>query len=85
MFEIGEKVVCVDDSPSAIDGIKYLQRGDIYVILVCEWVSNSGYTGYAVVVTGQTMTHLGWRAYRFRKLTDMQEEARQRIKKKHPA
>lgn len=33
MFEIGEKVVCVNDNVGYLDGVKKLVKGEIYEIL----------------------------------------------------
>lgn len=33
MFEVGQKVVCVDDRPGFVDGRNTLMKGKIYTIL----------------------------------------------------
>jgi hypothetical protein len=35
MFRVGQKVVCVDDSPTDADGGKELERGQIYTVRWC--------------------------------------------------
>lgn len=32
-MKIGQKVICIDDSPGKLDGIKKLKKGEVYTIL----------------------------------------------------
>lgn len=33
MFKVGQKVVCVDESPGKVSGSKLLKEGEIYTII----------------------------------------------------
>jgi hypothetical protein len=80
MFEIGDKVVCVDDSPGRSNGLKLLVRDRLYVI---ERVNDLGGDDVGFWIVG--IPECPWRYTRFRKLSDMQAEARERRKERQPA
>lgn len=68
MFKESDKVVCVDDSPGKITGLKLLNRGTVYVV---QKPANDGHT---LVLVGIDITFLGSRIgfcdKRFRLLND---------------
>ena len=80
-MHISDKVVCVDDSPSANTGRKCLELNKVYVV---EGVDTQPYcdTNFALFLVGiPTEIHpttgriLGWNPKRFRLLADLQAEA----------
>lgn len=102
MFEAGDKVVCIDDSPVlaksgqpvkwAIQPTHELELHEIYVIReICTnpWTGNMclrllGMFGGVYVRECGFMWECAWKASRFRKLSEMQAEARQRQKQQQP-
>ena len=62
MFKTGEKVVCIDDSCGKLDGIKLLEKGEIYVIEKV-FSLNSKSTGFLLIGLDK-----GWDSSRFKKL-----------------
>jgi hypothetical protein len=90
MFEIGDKVVCVDDSPHKALRIQRLKAGTLYVIREVHLPTHQE-PDTSVGLVGVRMPphpHRGeytWLTHRFRKLSDMQAEARERRKERQPA
>jgi hypothetical protein len=88
MFESGEKVVCVDDSPGWRGPVP-LAKGNIYIVRgLCWW---DGDDIPAVRLIGVYMDlhpianeEYGFHPLRFRRLSDMQQEARERRKQDQP-
>lgn len=73
-FRIGQRVVCVDDSPGFSSGERHLKAGQVYVISGMELVGNPGPGLYLVGVPLTTQyrcgTYRGWNPTRFRPLTE---------------
>lgn len=69
MFEVGEKVVCVDDSPGSVPSTSRVEKGKIYVVESTEKETPS--TWAVVQLVGMDGD---WFIHRFRKLTDIQAE-----------
>jgi len=79
MFEIGEKVVCIDDSPGSVPSTSFVEKGKIYVVqsfqaetaIHWEVIQLVGIEGY-------------WFVHRFRKLSDIQQENSEKRRRKEP-
>lgn len=85
MFEVGDKVVCVDDSPSRNTGHPSpLNKGSLYVVERLFIGREDGVVGlFLVSITSGLHDALGEVAFasmRFRKLSDMQKAAKARRK-----
>lgn len=73
MFEAGDKVVCVDDSPGSIPSDAQVEKGKIYVIeSIAEETAHQWAVVQLVGIAGD------WFVHRFRKLSDIQTENRKR-------
>jgi hypothetical protein len=88
MFEIGDKVVCVDDAvqsnPSAlIDGDR-VKLGVLYVIRGFSSLGGPLLVGLCGGFWSDG-EEVSFKPSRFRKLSDMQAEARERRKERQPA
>ena len=82
-FAISDKVVCVDDSPSIVSGIKLLNKGQIYVISGFDPTADNScwpigtvslYLVGIPMEIGPSGFYVGWASCRFRKLTHIQAE-----------
>jgi hypothetical protein len=62
MFKTGEKVVCINDSCGKLDGVKLLEKGEIYVI---EKVFSLNSKSTDLLLYGFDK---GWDSSRFKKL-----------------
>ena len=73
MFQINDKVVCVDDSVSCQTGEKLLCNGVVYVVDGTDGVPDKT-GGDGIFLVGIRRLPMGWRASRFRKLSDIKAE-----------
>lgn len=78
MFQVSDKVVCVDDSPGRSCREKHLVLGMIYVI---EGFNDKGPNDFGLWLTGQPKP---WLATRFRKLSDIKAENALKNKQTEP-
>lgn len=83
MFQISDKVVCVDDGPVDPEKVmamplQHVERGIVYVVRDIRHAD--GPEGYAIYLTGiqggtwYNGDEAGWRPSRFRKLSEVQAE-----------
>lgn len=91
MYEAGDKLVCVKSGPPSNNNTseKPLVKGAIYVVRQAEAPRWEGdYWGIRVVGNRTFSPHgieVWWHQDRFRKLSDMQAEAREKREQKQPA
>lgn len=71
-MKIGDKVVCVDDSPGKSSGVKKLTINEIYTVLDIFMAPQ----GLNIVVHSGD---LGWLASRFRPIVDIGDEVEEYI------
>jgi hypothetical protein len=77
MFKIGDKVVCIDDSPGSVPSASCVEKGKIYVVQSFEAETSLHWAVIQLVgLEGD------WFVHRFRKLSDIQQENREKRKKK---
>ena len=83
MFNISDKVVCVDDSNQTnpdIDKIDYVVKDAVYVIRGFDVLGGLHLTGmiagYWIGEVSNSGLEAGWKTCRFRKLEDIKEENR---------
>jgi hypothetical protein len=69
MFQINDKVVCIDDSPGEANGSRWLKSGSIYVIHEINIWPGGGF-----YLVGDPTPDLAWKSKRFRKLSDIKKE-----------
>ena len=73
MFRVGDEVVCVDASPSWVDGRCYFSEGGSYVISGFDTLPPDGSGDLGVYIVGVKTPPYhddrGWSASRFRKVT----------------
>ena len=85
MFEVSDKVVCVDDQPP-IHPVGYkLKKGTVYVVESIDSVPD-GRGDFGLFLTGVPNFRMGnrlipWRSTRFRKLSEIKAENAERAKK----
>ena len=82
MFEVSDKVVCVDDSPGRATGLKELTKGVVYVVCGVQECPH-GYSfssGAGLRLTGVPDFGLYWDSRRFRKLSEIKAENAERAK-----
>lgn len=92
MFQIGDKVVCVDDRfPDSIEGkFNALPQQDrVYVVRESYTSPKRGEPSVRLIgIVGTFCAYwgceYGFRAYRFRKLEDLKNDARERQRKEEP-
>jgi hypothetical protein len=77
MFEIGEKAVCIDDSPGSVPSTSCVEKGKIYVVRSFE-----AETALHWAVSQLVGIEGDWFVHRFRKLSDIQQENREKRRKK---
>lgn len=86
MFAVNDKVVCVDDSPSAITGKRPLCKGSVYCVTgfddLGEDPRNRDKTNGLFLLGVENYHHprfnviVGWHPRRFRKVSEVREENR---------
>lgn len=69
MFQVGQRVVCINSSPGAIDGVKHLVSGRVYEILGI----NDRYDPPGLIV--DTETAGSWICTRFRPIDDQRTDS----------
>lgn len=75
MFQVSDKVVCVDDSASSITGDRPLKKGVVYVVEATDGVPDKDGNEGIWPVGIRTLTPLvGWSARRFRKLSEVKAD-----------
>lgn len=94
MFETGEKVVCVDDSPLPKDTKGFpvvmptvmIVSGGIYVVQRVHFNGGLFLVGIigAHVIFQNRLHEIPWNDSRFRRLSDVQNEARERQQQDQP-
>lgn len=90
MFEVGEKLVCVKGGPPLNGNLSEhpMIQGSIYVAIAIDPPNHKLHTWGVRVAGNKTWTVFGqevwWDESRFRKLSDMQAEARARKKQDQP-
>lgn len=73
MFEIGDKVVCVDDSLGSVISPSHVEIGKVYVVESIEEETNVSWAVLNLVgMEGD------WFLHRFRKLSEIQIENREK-------
>ena len=80
-FKISDKVVCVDNSAPKVDWDNVVTKGRVYVIRAA-WLSSLGKPLVLTVGDSDALNFhglpMGWAASRFRLLSDVQAENRER-------
>lgn len=93
MFQIGDKVVCVDDRFYAAHLVHHYSglpvKGVVYVVRGTYGTVDASGPGVYVVgifadIDPETGLERGFRQFRFRKLEDLKNEARERQRKEEP-
>lgn len=77
-FSIGQKVVCVDDSPSKAHGyVCLVRKGSVYVVKECIAASMPGFCRDGVKLIGDPQDY-PYAVDRFRALEELKQEAADR-------
>jgi hypothetical protein len=88
MFNINDKVVCIDDSPGVNDGIKALTKGTVYCVTGWDGMARTHRSGLdGVFLAGVPNYHNergehGWNRNRFRLVSEVQAANRAKRKEK---
>jgi hypothetical protein len=88
-FSINDKVVCVDDrnfNPRNLTPWGVVVKGSVYVVEGTVFINGT----HGLLIVGKPCIdkydgeNVGWRAIRFRKLSEMKQEAADRQRKDQP-